>query len=134
VAQITQAATPTPVLAENIIALIVLPERTHNDFLLAPNFHYDSRDVTNRLTLHQLPACLRLALIVVDEASAQILAGTNGTNAPVLIPEGLFQQAAQVDDDLALLEQTLTVQKIRHRIIEREIQVTSSAWSDTPSP
>jgi uncharacterized protein (TIGR02599 family) len=125
-----------PVLAENVVSLIVLPERAASDSgaALAPAFSYDSRDASNRLTLHQLPPRLRIVLVAIDAASASLLATKNGSSAPQLISPTLFQQAAQLDTDLATLDDSLTAQKIRHRIFQREILLPSSNWSDTPSP
>ena len=133
------------VLAENIVTLIVLPERAANDSgpALAPACSYDSRDTTNLLTLHQLPPRLIVVLVAIDSISAQQLAAQNGANAPQLIPSGLFQEPAQTDAaqqvtqlnaDLATLDSSLTAQKINHRIFQREILLSSSDWSNTPSP
>lgn len=138
-AWIQQVAPPgasLPILAENVVTLIVLPERAANDSgtALAPAFSYDSRDTGNRLTLHQLPPRLRLVLVAMDAVSAQRLAAQNGSSPPPLVAASLFQQAAQLDADLAALDGTLIAQKIGHRIFQREILVPSSAWSNTPSP
>lgn len=133
---LTQSGAPVSVLAENVVALVVLPERAANDSgsALAPTFSYDSRDTTNRLTLHQLPPRLRIALVAIDLTSATRLAAQNGSTAPSLVAPTLFQQAAQLDADLATLDSSLTAQKIGHRTFQREIQLTSAAWSNTPSP
>lgn len=135
VQQTVQTGAITPVLAQNIVTLIVLPERAASDSgtALATNFCYDSRDAGNPLTRHQLPARLRLALVAMDEPSAQILASRDGTNSPALVAAALFQQAAQLDADLATLDSALTAQKIGHRIFQRQILMTSSAWSNVPS-
>jgi uncharacterized protein (TIGR02599 family) len=134
--QVVPPGAPIPVLAENVVTLIVLPERAANDSgpALAPAFSYDSRDAGNPLTLHQLPPRLRLVLVTMDQISAQRLAGQNGSNPPQLVSASLFQQAAQLDADLASLDNALTAQKIGHRIFQREILLPSSAWSNTPSP
>ena len=123
-----------PILAENVIALVVLPERSHDDYTLAPAFGYDSRNATNKLTLHQLPACLQVALVAIDEVSAEKLAAQNGSNPPSLVSGSLFQQAAQLSTDLATLDATLTAAKVGHRIFQREFILPSAAWSNTASP
>jgi len=124
------------VLAENVVTLVILPERAASDSgtALSPTFSYDSRDTTNLLTLHQLPARLRVVMVAMDQSSATRLAALNGTSAPQLVPATLFQQAAQLDADLATLDSSLTAQNIGHRIFQREILLPSSNWSDTPSP
>ena len=134
--QLVPSGAPLSVLAENVVTLIVLPERAANDSgpALAPAFSYDSRDTTNLLTLHQLPSRLRLVLVAMDSTSAQLLAAQNGSNPPQLVSATLFQQAAQFDADLATLDNALIAQKIGHRIFQREILLPSSTWSNTPSP
>jgi len=134
--QVVPPGASLPVLAENVVTLIVLPERAANDSgpALAPAFSYDSRNAGNLLTLHQLPPRLRLVLVAMDPISAERLAAQNGSNPPQLVSAGLFQQAAQLTSDLLTLDNSLTAQKIDHRIFQREILLPSSAWSDTPSP
>jgi uncharacterized protein (TIGR02599 family) len=134
--QAVPAQAIVPVLAENIITLIVLPELAANDANtpLSPTYSYDSRDTTNLLTLHQLPPRLRLVLVAMDSASALRLATQNGSNAPALVPSSLFQQASKLDADVASLDGTLTAQKIGHRIFQRQILLPSSTWSDTSTP
>jgi uncharacterized protein (TIGR02599 family) len=125
---------PVSILAENVAALVVLPERAANDngAALAPAYSYDSRATGNPLTLHQLPPRVRLALVAIDEASAQILAGQNGAQPPALVPGNLFTAAASMDADLASLDTALTSRKIKHRILEREILLPASAWTNLP--
>jgi uncharacterized protein (TIGR02599 family) len=134
--QIIPTGVSVPVLAENVVTLLILPERAADDSgpALAPAFGYDSRDPGNRLTLHQLPSRLRLVLVAMDQTSAMRLAAENGSNPPPLVSATLFQQAAQLDADLATLDHSLTAQKIGHRIFQREILLPSSNWSNTPSP
>jgi len=135
VQQIVSSGATTPALAENIIALVVLPVRAASDSgtALSQDFRYDSRDATNPLTRHQLPARLRVAFMAIDEASAQILANQNGSNPPALVAAALFQKATQLDIDLASLDRTLTAQKINHRLFQREILLPAAAWSNTSS-
>jgi uncharacterized protein (TIGR02599 family) len=134
---LVQANAVTPVLAENVIALIVLPERSAGDSgaAVAPAFSYDSRDASNPVTRHQLPPRVRLALVAIDEASAQILSSQNGAQAPSLVPPNLFTVATdtQLDADLASLDAVLTGRQIRHRILQREIVLPAAAWTNAPS-
>jgi len=69
-----------PMLAENVIALLVLPDRYAADSgpALAPSYGYDSRNTANAVTLNQLPPRLVVALVAIDEASAERLAAQNG--------------------------------------------------------
>ena len=134
--QVVPTGAALPILAENVITLIVLPERAANDSgpALAPAFSYDSRDTNTPLTLHQLPPRTRLVLVAIDPTAAQRLAAQNGANPPALVPASLFQEAAQLDADLATLDNALNAQQIAHRIFQREILLQSSSWSNTPSP
>ncbi len=139
------SGTVLPVLAENVVMLIVLPQRVANDAgpALAPAFSYDSRDTANRLTLDQLPPRLEVILVAIDETSAALLAAQNGSSPPQLISTDFFQhgaqpdaalQASQLAADLAAVDQSLTSRKIGHRIFQREILLPAADWSNTPSP
>jgi uncharacterized protein (TIGR02599 family) len=134
---LVQANAVTPVLAENVIALIILPERSAGDSGpgLAPTFSYDSRDASSPVTRHQLPPRVRLALVAIDEASAQVLASQNGSQPPSLVPANLFTVGtdAQLDADLASFDAMLTGRQIRHRILQREILLPAAAWTNAPS-
>jgi uncharacterized protein (TIGR02599 family) len=134
--QLVPPGAAIPMLAENVIALVVLPERNASDSgaPLSPAYSYDSRDATNSVTLNQLPPRLRLVLVAIDSPSAERLAAQNGSNAPQLVAPTLFQQSAQLDQDLTTLDTSLTAQKIGHRIFQRVIQLPSSAWSDGTTP
>lgn len=126
----------TAVLADNVIALLVVPERAAHDSgeRLTADFRYDSRDASDALTRNQLPPRLRVVLAAIDEPSAQFLENRYGPNAPPLVAPELFQEAAQLDADLASLDTTLTQKKIGHRIFQREIGVASAAWTNLASP
>jgi uncharacterized protein (TIGR02599 family) len=130
--QVAGAGSDTAILAENVIALVVLPERALSDPgpALAPAYGYDSRDTGNALTLAQLPARVRLVLAAIDEASATRLA--QGATPPSLLPAGSFQNANEMDGDIAHLDASLTAAKIGHRILQRDILLATAAWSDTP--
>jgi uncharacterized protein (TIGR02599 family) len=132
---LVQAGASTSVLAENVITLIILPERSATDTgtPLSPDFRYDSRDASQPLTRHQLPPRLRLVLVAIDETSAQRLALQYGSTPPPLVPAALFQTASQLDTELGSLDAMLTAQKIGHRIFQRHLLLPSAAWSETAS-
>jgi len=134
--QVAPSGFAAPVLAENIATLLVLPERTAHDegTPLSSDFRYDSRDAAQPLTRNQLPPRLRLVLVAIDGDSARRLALHYGSQPPPLVPEGLFREAALLDSDLATLDNALNAQKTGHRIFDRHIALTSSAWSETTSP
>jgi uncharacterized protein (TIGR02599 family) len=132
VSRLTASSVAVPVLAENVVTLLVVPDRAASDTgpALAPAFAYDSRDTTNAVTLHQLPPRVHLALVAIDGPSADRLAAINGTSPPSLVSSAYFQQAANLDQDLASLDNDLTSRRIRHRIFEREIALRANAWSN----
>jgi uncharacterized protein (TIGR02599 family) len=134
VAQLAGSAATPAVLADNVIALVVLPERAASDSgaPIAPAYAYDSRDGTNPLTLAQLPPRVRVVLAAIDEASAQQLAARGGASAPALVPPALFQDATKLDADVASLDASLTAAKIGHRIFQRDEDLAGAAWSGTP--
>jgi uncharacterized protein (TIGR02599 family) len=135
VQQAVQARAPTAVLAENIVTLAVLCEPAANDTTsaLATTFQYDSRNAASAVTRAQLPPRVRLALVAISEASAQILAAQNGSAPPPVVPSTLFVNAGSFDADLASLDATLTGRGLRHRIFQREILLPATAWTNTPS-
>ena len=81
---LTTEPASTRVLAENVVALIVLPHRSPNDPVppgaqtqLAPAYLYDSRgyvtaptDPYALLTQNQLPTMVQVTMVVLDERSA----------------------------------------------------------------
>jgi uncharacterized protein (TIGR02599 family) len=133
--QTVQSRVDLPVLAENIVTLVVLPERAVNDSgsSLSSDFRYDSRDASNPLTQNQLPPRVRLVLVAMDDAAAQQLAAQYGSNPPPIVPGNLFHEADRLDADLVSLDSTLTTQKVGHRIFQRHILLPASAWSDASS-
>ena len=129
-----QPAAPVSVLAENVAALIALPEGPAiNPAALPANYEYDSRDSGDPLTRHQLPARLKLALVAIDEASALLAANQNGATPPGFIAPNLFTSAANFAADVTTLDANLTAQKIHHRIFQRDILLPAAAWTDTLS-
>ncbi len=128
------------VLAENVIALIILPKRSVNDTPagateLAPNFSYDSRlyqtkpgDSLAMLTRNQLPPLVQVTMVAIDEKSAARLESRAASaSAPPDLGLGeLFKTSGdgtQLTKDLATLEDTLndTAQRdLPHLFHQRE--------------
>ena len=136
---------PLRMLAENIIVLVILPELSPRDAAvtakvpaapLAPRYTYDSRAGTINTVAHdQLPPLLRVAMVAIDETSAQHLAAAAGTAPPgfleALLQGGgaLFQQASQLDADLASLSDALIEQHVEYRIFDTDIALRGARWS-----
>jgi uncharacterized protein (TIGR02599 family) len=123
-------------LADDVILLVTLPERPATSTFgpVSTDFRYDSRDTASGVTRDQLPARVQVVLAAIDEASAARLAVQNGTQPPPLVPSGLFQSAAQLDNDVLSLEAALTQQKITHRIFRRDVALVAAAWTETSAP
>ena len=95
------------VMAENVIALIVLPKKDATN-ALSTKYFYDSTTtnyVADRSFL--LPPLLQVTLVAIDEDSAQRLRTKYGTAQPALIPAGAIEDIQNYDSDLEALEKNL---------------------------
>ncbi|TCO87383.1 uncharacterized protein (TIGR02599 family) [Chthoniobacter flavus] len=141
---------PTHVLAENIIAMVLLPKlSTAEDptgIKLAPTYDYDSTVDTTALNpsadpelnpKNQLPPVVQVSLVAIDEASAVRMSG-NDVNALTAELEGLFVKASQFEADLrkdptassdASLESYLIKHKINYRIFTANVSLRGAKWS-----
>ncbi len=130
-------------LAENIIALILLPKKTDEEEKSIPaeqrigaDFEYDSRvswpagGGAQPEKMNQLPPILKIIMVAIDEASASRLQGATSTPPDLGIdPSTLFQKAASLNSDLDQLDAALTKKKINHRTFETEVSIHSAHWS-----
>lgn len=141
------APPPVHTLAENIIALIILPKLTNSDednlkthniipadtatgTALAPKYGYDSTSSSNNAALNpknQLPPILQVTMIAVDEAS--FARYQRGTIMPDLGLSGLFQDATNYDVDLATLQKTLLTAKLNYKVFTTNIAIKEARWS-----
>ncbi len=132
---------PTPVhmLAENVIALVILPRLSPQEDLtgakLAPSYKYDSTE--ERVSVrtnpkNQLPPVVQVTLVALDERSADRLA--SGSTMPELGLDQLFQtkvdgSASEFDADLATLEETLGDQGLSYRVFTTNVSLRAARWS-----
>lgn len=95
---------PKSTLAQNVIALVMLPKRSPNypaptnaPVELAPKYLYDSRawtvptsstDTYASTSRNQLPPQVQVTMIAIDEASAARLAAQSGTAMPTFSDSG----------------------------------------------
>jgi uncharacterized protein (TIGR02599 family) len=154
------ATTPVSnsVLAENVVALILLPKLAardetaggYNDASLAPAYSYDSSTVgagkpqlsngeatTPALSsMNQLPPDILVTMVVIDEASAVKLGNT--TSPPALSKGAPFTDATQLTTDLATLENNLGAISgnaagnripLKFRVFQSEVAVQGAKWS-----
>jgi len=132
---------PASQLAENVVALLVVPKYSERDEVentapLTDDFEYDSRNSTAIGTLNQLPPALEVILVVIDETSAARLA--DSASPPSLGLDVLFQKTADLETDLSTLEKNLgalpgnpagNAIPLRYQIFRTEISLRSSKWS-----
>ena len=134
-------------VAENIIALVVLPKYSDEEQSLSglpplsTDYTYDTRDGDRDDQIHpsenppqkmqnnQLPPILRIAMVVIDEASAQKLAREYGDSPPPLVAASLFQDTSKFDDDMAQLSKSLGEKRINYRVFASEVPLRSAKWN-----
>jgi uncharacterized protein (TIGR02599 family) len=146
---VNAADRPANVLAENVIALAIIPRLSPTEdptgaSLVKTDYNYDSRaaksysatsatgTTMSGTTLHQLPPLVEVVMVAIDETSAQRLAAEFGTNPPDLDQEELFKtisDIADVDADLDKLEKTLVDRKLNYRIYRSVVGIRGAKWS-----
>ena len=141
------ASRPAHVLAENVIALILLPKLAPADMAkwnaagsnyttasLAPTYVYNSATNLNpnpsdpNLNSHnQLPPIVQVTLIAVDEQSVVRFptAVQNITNTYA----GLFTDATQFTNDLGTVTSALNNAKINYRVFTTDVMIKGAKWS-----
>ena len=92
------ALTGCRVLAENVVALAILP--VPHDQSVPTEYLWNSRTSSN-----QLPQALKIVMAVIDETSASRLG--NASSPPTLLPSDLFTETAKFEDDVTRLEKLL---------------------------
>ena len=137
-------ASPVPhTLAENVIALIVLPKKQDkttqkSTVLTSPGtYFYNSRNngtgASDREQKHQLPPEVEIIIVAIEEGSAQRLCMTG--MPPVLVDPALFQDPANLDDlasqqgDITKLEKALDAQRIRYIVLRSTVMLRAGRWS-----
>ncbi|MBN8709302.1 MAG: hypothetical protein BGO12_18980 [Verrucomicrobia bacterium 61-8] len=122
-------------LADNIIALVILPKKSAADDAsgtsLTTDYSYDSRTpwsgTTQPQQMNQLPPILHVVMVALDEPSAQRVC-VNGT-APDFGIQGLFHDPAKLDDNLGKLEDKLKSQNLNYHIFQADIGIRGAKWS-----
>lgn len=125
---------PVHTLAENVIALVILPRLTPQEdatgALLAPDYRYDSTETRSNPAINpknQLPPLAQITMVVLDENSARRL--ENGATMPDLGLDQLFQDAGRYEADLATLEKTLIDQHLGYRVFTTSVRLKGAKWS-----
>jgi len=143
----TSTSPPRPVhaLAENVIALIILPKltaldegSTYTDATLAPAYLYDSTgtgmpssNISNSVLdpKNQLPPIVEVTMVAISESSAIRLAQTNGTNPPNFGLSSLFTDATKMSADLNQLEVNLNGMHVTYHVFSTNVAIKSAKWS-----
>jgi len=120
------------VLAENIVALVLLPklpdEAGAAPEYLAPGYEYNSR--TNWTTgsqpvqMHQLPPVVRVTMVAIDERSALRDPATGSTL------KDLFKNPADFSTNLATAETALRNARANYKIFQTDVPLRAAKWSE----
>jgi len=148
---------PVHILAENVIALILLPKLTpateaaqnYTDSSLAPSYLYDSTGDNMTTTtdpnlnpVNQLPPIVQVTMVAIDEASAVRLTAQGNQN---ILNElnSLFSNSTNYSTDLAGggttppvgggLEPFLSRNNISYRVFSTDVAIKGAKWSSYQS-
>ena len=131
----SQASPPVHVLAENVIALVLLPKLTPQEdstgTLLSPAYSYDStvkRATAAINSKNQLPPVVQITMVSIDETSANRMTAADNTALQTKLGT-LFTDATQYAADLATLEQYLVDKRINYRIFTTNVSIKGAKWS-----
>lgn len=120
------------ILAENVVALIVLPKLSADEdstaAALAPNYSYDSTSTSAIATTdpkNQLPPLVQVILVVVEENSHVAW----GPTPPNLGMATLFKDPTQQTSDLNTLESNLRNLGLKPHHFSLTVSLPASKWS-----
>lgn len=126
------------VLADNIVALVVLPRlpamQDSTKSPLSPGCLYDSTQANVDPALnprHQLPPIVDLAVVALDERSARRIEW--GITAPDFGTASLFQVPANLDADLNTLRNNLAARGLNAAVFRISVPIAAGRWSTEQS-
>jgi uncharacterized protein (TIGR02599 family) len=126
-------------LAENIIALVLLPKLSEVDdetgVRLSPSYVYDSTRFVADPEINpknQLPPLVQVTLVAIDETSAARV--ENGSTIPTqLSSEELFKtsgaSAVNFPQDLEVLTRKLSDARLNYRVFTTDVSIRAAKWS-----
>jgi len=130
---------PVHVLAENVIALVLLPKLAPQEdstgTLLSPSYTYDStvkRATAAINSKNQLPPVVQITMVAIDETSANRMTAADNADLQTELGKrftGSDQSASQYADDLTKLEQYLVDKRINYRIFTTNVSIKGAKWS-----
>jgi len=122
------------VLAENIVALVVLPRLATTEdpssVALAPGFLYDSTTTRNDKILnprHQLPPIVDIAVVAISESTANRIKW--GSSPPNFGASALFQIPSNMEADLEKLRSNIAAQGLSARVFRTSVPISAARWS-----
>lgn len=130
-------------VAENILALIILPMKatpergaSESETFYTTGYNYDSRfglgdnqDAPGADdTLHLLPSLVKITMIAIDERTAIRL--ENGNTPPQILPPGLFTSPRNLERDIRTIEEAFENHrpKLDYRIFTSTVAIRESRW------
>lgn len=126
------------VLADNIVALVVLPRlpavEDPSRSALSPGYLYDSTQSNADKTLnprHQLSPIVDLAVVALDERSVRRIEW--GSTAPDFGAGSLFLDPANLDDDLNTLRNNLAARGLNAAVFRISVPIAAARWSTEQS-
>ena len=132
---LSAATPPVHVLAENVIALVLIPklapEEDPTGTLLSPNYLYDSTVQRTNPSINpknQLPPVVQMTMVAIDEASANRMGALANSDLRAMLGT-LFSDATLYGADLATLEAFLVGRRINYRIFTTNISIKGAKWS-----
>jgi len=120
------------VLAENVVALVLMAEYPGAGGTPARRFLYDSRDDTAAERLNQMPPQIHVLMLGVSEVSARLLADKYGTAPPPLAPrEDLFVNPEEFEADIAEWEVDLrkVTPPVDYLLYNSIVNIQSAKWN-----
>ena len=128
------------VAAENVILLILRARLSEAEdstgAALAPDYLYDSRawvsEKSNRAerTRNTPPPIIDVVMVVLEEDSADRLSRSGKLTPSGMGYDGLFTNAADLDDDLQQLQDSLNNNKIGHRVLRASVPIANARWGE----
>lgn len=131
-------------IADNVIALIISPQVEKDNAgaqvptWIAPAFAYDSTRRDNaggalgtQGTQHQLPPTVKITLVAVDDAAAEMMGSTTSSPNLMSAAGASFSNASNFESDLNRLETYLSSppRRYNYRVYTTRVSIRQAKWS-----
>lgn len=130
-------------MAQNIILLLVTPmdtletqgaQRYSGGSEIAPKYVYDSNEPVVQGVEQQVPPLVKVTMVAIDESTAVQLEEEFGESKPDIIPENLFQDTKDYNEDIQELIEHFNDRnqqgrtKINYRVFSTVVMLRSAKW------